>query len=198
MHMFDIIVVSLLIFLSIGGFFRGWIKELFSLFGIVGGVFLGSKLCVAVGKIIAPSVGLIGTSSGAKLLGFCVVFLAVWILSILLAMLFRFLFRNKQMDLADKILGSILSFTKTFLIFSIIFYSLSEIEFVSKKMGPAFEDSATYSLLVKTGSYIIYFYNEMEETPINTDGVDELSTMFTHPFNGGVENQTKTILRRLL
>ena len=43
-NIFDLIVVALITILGLKGLFRGFTKEFFALIGIVGGVFVASRL----------------------------------------------------------------------------------------------------------------------------------------------------------
>ncbi|XPV54343.1 MAG: CvpA family protein [Halarcobacter ebronensis] len=78
---FDIIILSITVLLGLKGLMKGFIKEVFGLVGIIGGIFVASRLSENIGGIIAPILAL-ENGSTIKLIGFIVGLIGFWIILI--------------------------------------------------------------------------------------------------------------------
>jgi membrane protein required for colicin V production len=167
---FDIIVTTLVTLLGLKGLFRGFIKEFFALIGIVGGVFIASRIASNTGEIIANFIP-IDNNNTMLLIGFIVSFIAIWLAVYMLGTVFSKIFSLSGLGVFDKILGFVFGAGKIFLFFSIITYAVSNVEALSKKIKSATGDSVVYPMLVDTGAYIIKIDTQSLQNKIS-DGVD--------------------------
>lgn len=151
---FDIVVIALTLLLGLKGLFRGFIKEVFGLIGIIGGIFVASRLAITVGEMIAPVLALKNESS-IQLMGFIVGLIAFWLLAYVTGLLLSKVFSLSGLGLIDKLFGFIFGAFKVFLIFSIIIYAISQIETIKLKLDESIGNTITYPILVAGGSYII-------------------------------------------
>lgn len=85
---FDIVVIAITLLLGLKGLFRGFIKEVFGLIGIIGGIFIASRLATTVGEIIAPVLALKNDSS-IQLMGFIVGLIAFWLVQLFYLLYFQ-------------------------------------------------------------------------------------------------------------
>ncbi len=79
---FDIISISLIFILGIKGVINGFIKELFGLIGIIGGIFVASRFAQKAGEMISANIYKLDSSATVYLVGFIVVLIIFWILSL--------------------------------------------------------------------------------------------------------------------
>jgi membrane protein required for colicin V production len=181
---FDIVVIAITILLGLKGLFRGFIKEVFGLIGIVGGVFVASRFAADVGELIAPVLAL-EKSSSIELMGFIVGLIVFWIIAYILGLILTKIFSLSGLGIFDKILGFLFGAFKVFLILSIIIYALSQVNAIKEKLDETIGDTMTYPILVSGGSFIIQldkeeFTKEMKNSVDNAvektkETVNELS-----------------------
>ena len=74
---FDIVIVSITVLLGLKGLLRGFIKEVFGLVGIVGGIFVASRMAGEIGNVIAPILALENQAT-IKLIGFVIGLVGFW------------------------------------------------------------------------------------------------------------------------
>jgi membrane protein required for colicin V production len=67
---FDLIIISITLILGLKGLFRGLIKEIFGIIGIIGAIFVASRISKDAGDAIAPILA-IQSEATIKLIGFC-------------------------------------------------------------------------------------------------------------------------------
>ncbi len=79
---FDIISLSLIFILGIKGVINGFIKEVFGLIGIVGGIFVASRFAEQMGQIINKNLYALESNATLYLVGFICVLIIFWILSL--------------------------------------------------------------------------------------------------------------------
>jgi membrane protein required for colicin V production len=77
--MFDVASVGLILFLGIKGILRGFVKEFFSLVGIIGGIYYGSRYAQAVGNYLDTNFLNLQNKSSLYLIGFIALFTTFWL-----------------------------------------------------------------------------------------------------------------------
>lgn len=153
-NIFDIIIVSLTVVLGLKGLFRGFIKEFFALFGIVGGVFIASRLSTQVGETIDKIIPF-DNNNTMILVGFVIAIAIFWILAYIAGVMLSKVFSLSGLGLFDKALGFIFGSMKIFLLFSIIIFAVSQIESINQKLDKNLANSIVFPILKETGAYII-------------------------------------------
>jgi membrane protein required for colicin V production len=156
---FDIVVITITLLLGLKGLFRGFIKEVFGLIGIVGGVFVASRFALDVGQLVAPILAL-EKSSSIELMGFIVGLIVFWIIAYIVGMILTKIFSLSGLGIFDKILGFLFGAFKVFLILSIIIYALSQVNAIKEKLDETIGDTMTYPILVQGGAFIIQLDKE--------------------------------------
>lgn len=151
---FDIVVLVLTLFLGLKGLFKGFIKEAFGFIGIIGGIFVASRMSEKLGTLIQPILGLENEAT-ITLLGFVVGLAGFWIVIYLTGMLLSKITAMSGLGAIDRFLGFVFGGAKIFLIFAIISYAISQVDSFKKTLDEQFASSVTFPLLVKTGSFII-------------------------------------------
>ena len=156
MSMFDAIVIAITLILAIKGFLNGFIKEVFGLIGIIGGIYFAGIYYHQAGMYINNNLLTIPNKSAIDLVGFISVFLLFWIFCIFLGFLFGKIFKISALGFIDKLFGFLFGGLKFFLIISIIVVSLYQIEFLKKEMNKFTKNSILFPYMLKIGEKIIH------------------------------------------
>lgn len=151
---FDIVIVTIIIILALKGLFSGFIREVCSVIGIVGGVLLASRFNVDLSLWINSFLKL-ESQTLLNLIGFMIILGAVWILSLVLAEVVVRFAKFMKLGKLDKILGVFVAGIKIFLILSIILFTFSRINFLSNFTGKLQDSSFCYPIMIKVGDFIV-------------------------------------------
>lgn len=151
---FDMVIVSITVLLGLKGLFRGFIKEVFGLVGIVGGLFVASRVALDVGTLIAPILALENTAT-IKMIGFVLGLVGFWAIVYVLGIILSKIFSASGLGIFDRILGFIFGSAKIFLIFSVIAYALYQMQSFKGLMDKKFATSTTFPFLIETGAFIV-------------------------------------------
>lgn len=165
---FDIVIVTIIIILALKGLFSGFIREVCSVIGIVGGVLLASRFNVDLSLWINSFLKL-ESQTLLNLIGFMIILGAVWILSLVLAEVVVRFAKFIKLGKLDKILGVFVAGIKIFLILSIILFTFSRINFLSNFTGKLQDSSFCYPIMIKVGDFIVKtdFVSEVKNDAIN-------------------------------
>ncbi len=192
---FDVIILGLIMFLGLKGLFRGLVKELFAIFGIIGGIFIASRVASSMGGLIDAIIH-IESQNTMLLIGFVISLIFIWSIAYFLGIFLSTMFTLTGLGIFDKILGFSFAAGKIFLLFSIIFFALSNVEIMSKKMENLKTQSIMYPLLISSGGYIIKLHNEDLQTSVTNklDAVaDGTKTTINEVSNGIVNDKLKSV-----
>lgn len=180
---FDIVISILVLFLGLKGIINGFFKELFGLLGIIGGIFIASRIGKDVGKFINESVLKFENDAAISFTGFLVTFALFWLFMIGVGIIFKKLSSLSGLGIFDKILGFIFSASKFFLIAAVIAYALYNIKAMKENLDSIMKNSSLFPVLVETGSAImkldpIEISDDMNKTinknsEIIEDGIDK-------------------------
>lgn len=152
---FDIIIIVMVIILALKGLFNGFVRELCSTIGIIGGVLIASRFSNNVGEWV-NSVIHIKSETLINLFGFIITLALIWILLLLIAeIIVRFIFvKSVRLGISDKILGVIIAGIKIFLVLSVIFFTFSKINFLSN-VTAKLKNSTLYPIMINIGDFIV-------------------------------------------
>ena len=153
---FDITIGAIVLILGIKGFMSGFIKEVSGLVGLVGGVYLASRLAGDASAFIDTNFIHIENSALLKLLGFLAILTVVWLSATILGSIFSKLTSIGGLGLINRLLGFITGGGKYFIIFALIVTALSNVTLVKDNIGKYVNDSVLYPYLLKTGASIIH------------------------------------------
>ena len=153
-NLFDIIVVALITILGLKGLFRGFTKEFFALVGIVGGVFVASRLSKDSGEIVNSIIPMQNDNT-ILLAGFIVSLVIFWIIAYIIGSALAKVFKMSGLGIFDRLLGFVFGAGKIFLLFAIISYAVSQVKMINDNLAPKLETSIVFPILKETGNYII-------------------------------------------
>lgn len=153
--MFDVISLALVLILGIKGVINGFVKEVFGLLGIIGGIFFASRYAPEAGKMINDHLFAFGNQASLYLFGFVAVLIVFWITCIFLGYLIAQALSLSGLGMIDKLAGFIVGSMKIFLVFSVFAVTLSNIEFIRSRIEPYVAKSMMFPLFLDTGRYIV-------------------------------------------
>ncbi|MAD41216.1 MAG: colicin V synthesis protein [Arcobacter sp.] len=151
---FDMVILGITLVLGLKGLFRGLIKEVFGIIGIIGAIFVASRAANDIGNLIAPFLALENQST-IKLIGFIIGLVGFWIIIYILGVIVSKIFAASGLGLFDRIFGFVFGAAKVFLIFSVISYALYQVQSFKKAIDDKTAGSVVMPHLISTGSYII-------------------------------------------
>ena len=160
--------------LGLKGILNGFFKELFGLVGIVGGIFVGSRVATDVGTLLSNAIFKFDSPAAVNFLGFLVTLALFWGSMIGAGVLFKKFSKMSGLGLMDKILGFVFGSGKFFFIASVIVYAVYNFKAVRDNFP--MEGSIMFPALVETGRIIMHIDGEKIADDINNsidDGVEK-------------------------
>ena len=167
----DLVSIALILFLGIKGILRGFVKEVFGLIGIIGGIFIASKYAQLAGEYADANFLTLQNKSSIYLIGFIAVFILFWIVATFAGSILGKLVNSSGLGIVDKILGFIVGGAKIFLIFSVIIYVLSSIGIFKSSLNSIFEGSIMYPIFKEMGSKIV----QIDPSQLNEKAVEKIN-----------------------
>lgn len=155
LNYFDVIIASVIFILGLKGFINGALKEFFGLLGIIGGVYVASRMADDAAIFISTNFFETDNIAALKLIGFVAILASFWIVSIIIGGVFSKLADISGLGFINRILGFILGGGKYFLIFALITTALSNVELIQENLGKHLESSILYPYLKESGSFLI-------------------------------------------
>lgn len=153
--LFDIISISLILFLGIKGILNGFVKEVFGLLGIIGGIYLASRYAQEAGQLISDHIFKFGNQASLYLFGFIAILIFVWIACIFLGYIIAQVLSISGLGPIDKLAGFVVGSLKIFLVFAVLTVTLTNIEFIKTKLEPYMAKSMMFPIFMQAGNYIV-------------------------------------------
>ena len=153
--MFDLISLALVLILGIKGIINGFVKEVFGLLGIIGGIYFASRYAHEAGKMINDHIFAFSNQASLYLFGFIAVLIVFWITCIFLGYLIAQALSMSGLSMFDKLAGFVIGSMKIFLVFSVLAVTLTNIEFIKSRIEPYVAKSMMFPLFLETGKYIV-------------------------------------------
>ena len=162
---FDLIVGSIILLLGLKGILNGFFKELFGLIGIVGGIFIGSRVAKDVGTFLSDAIFKFDSPAAISFLGFLATLALFWGTMIGVGILFKKFSTMSGLGIMDKVLGFVFGSGKFFFIASVIVFSIYNFKAVRENFN--MEGSFMFPALVETGRIIMHIDGEKVADDIN-------------------------------
>ena len=153
--LFDIVSFSLILFLGIKGILNGFVKEVFGLLGIIGGIYLASRYAQEAGQLISDHIFKFGNQASLYLFGFIAILIFVWIACIFLGYIIAQVLSISGLGPIDKLAGFVVGSLKIFLVFAVLTVTLTNIEFIKTKLEPYMAKSIMFPIFMQAGNYIV-------------------------------------------
>ena len=155
LNYFDLAVGVIILLLGLKGILNGFFKELFGLIGIIGGIFIASRVGDQVGQLLSDAIFKFESEAAISFTGFLFTLALFWALMIASGMLFKKLSAVSGLGPLDRILGFVFGSGKFFLIASVIVYAMYNVNAIRKNLEPAMENSILFGAMVATGGFIM-------------------------------------------
>jgi len=152
---FDIIIGAIVLLLGIKGFMHGFVKEVFGLIGLIGGVYFASRFSPTAAAFIDTNFIHLENQALLKLIGFLVVLIIVWLSATLVGSILSKLTSASGLGFLNRLFGFIVGGGKYFLIFALIVTALSNVSLVKDNLENHVQDSVLYPYLKKAGAFLI-------------------------------------------
>ncbi|WP_323587002.1 CvpA family protein [Aliarcobacter butzleri] len=183
---FDLVIITITLLLGLKGLFRGIIKEIFGIIGIIGAIFVASRISTQTGELIAPIL-VLENQATIKLIGFVIALVIVWVIAYSAGVVVSKIFSASGLGIIDRFFGFLFGMAKIFLIFSVIAYALYQVNSFKKVIDEQFKTSILMPYLLDVGSVIIKL-----DTTALTNNIDKaIETVTDTPST--IQNTTQEI-----
>lgn len=118
MNLFDMVIIVILGFCVIRGIFRGLIKELSSIVGVLAGFIAAYTYYREVAAMLS---NLVSDSAYLNILSFLIIFCVIFFMISIMGVLIKYLLNIAFMGWFDRVCGAIFGMTKGLLIVSVLF-----------------------------------------------------------------------------
>lgn len=193
---FDIIASVIILLLGLKGIINGFFKEVFGLVGIIGGLFVASRVGNEVGQYISDMFLKLDNTSAINFTGFLVTLAAFWLFMILIGGIFKKLSFMSGLGIIDRIFGFVFGAGKFFLIASVIAYATYNIKIAKTTIDESsMKDSVLFPILVKTGGFIMKIDPTEISDDINTK-IDEVKDSVSNNVTKEIKESAKEIVEK--
>ena len=122
MNPFDILIIIILVYCVVRGLFRGLVKEVSSIFGVLGGFFAAYSYYPQIANLLTR---LVTDEAYRNILAFLIIFCCVLILINVLGIIIKYLLNIAFLGWVDRVFGLLFGMTKGILIVSVLFIILT-------------------------------------------------------------------------
>jgi membrane protein required for colicin V production len=152
---FDLVASIIILLLGLKGILNGFFKEIFGLIGIIGGIFVASRVGDQVGEYLNNTIFHFQSDAAVSFTGFLFTLAIFWVVMIIVGVAFKKLSSLSGLGPVDRILGFVVGSGKFFLIAAVIAFALYNIQAVRSTLDSALKGSVLFPVLVETGRYIM-------------------------------------------
>lgn len=199
----DFIILALIALSAIRGFFSGFIRELFGMLGFVLGIAFASRFSSEVGQWFKVKVFDFDSQTLHTLMGFILVFLAVWTIMLFSSWIIDRLVKIAFSKYLNSLLGALFGGIKAFLVIAIILHFIFRLEFMSGVLAhirnycvmyPAMESIASKIAKINVSQHIPKDSQEIEQKLNEAkegliDGVKGLEKQVEQSINQNLQGQ---------
>jgi len=187
---FDLIISIVILLLGLKGIINGLFKEVFGLIGIIGGIFVASRLGGEVGQFLSDLIFKFENSSAISFTGFLTTLAVFWLLMISLGVIFKKLSSLSGLGAIDKILGFVFGASKFFLIAAVIAHAAYNIKAVKSALDDtSLKSSVLFPIMVETGAYIM----KLDPVEIAQD-INNTTTAIQNQAQKAIKTSTQDII----
>ena len=177
---FDTMLGSAIVLLGLKGFINGFIKELFGLFGIIGGTYVGTNYSADIGALVNDEFFHLNNQSAIELTGFLITLVVFLSTLTILGTILTKLSSVSGLGIVNKLFGVLAGNIKFFFIFSILIYIAMNFKVTNDILENSTKDSVLFPILRDTGAYLVKietFKIDEKIEQINTSGQNTLEVV---------------------
>ena len=186
---FDLVASIIILFLGLKGIINGFFKEVFGLVGIVGGIFVASRVGDSVGQFFSDAIFKFENSAAISFTGFLVTFALFWLLMVVAGFAFKKLSSLSGLGPLDKILGFLFGASKFFLIAAVIAHAAYNINAIKTTIDSSMKNSILFPILVETGAFIM----KIDPVEVSED-INNTTKKVQNKINKAVDDSTKAMV----
>ena len=190
---FDIVASIIILLLGLKGIINGFFKEVFGLIGIIGGIFIASRVGDEVGQYLSELIFKFDSNAAISFTGFLATLALFWLFMIAVGFGFKKLSSMSGLGPVDKILGFIFGAGKFFLIAAVIAYAMYNIKAIRTTIDESMGKSILFPILVETGGYIMKLDPVEVSTELNST-MNESAAAMQNKINETINNSTLKIV----
>lgn len=187
---FDLVAAIIILLLGLKGIINGFFKEVFGLVGIIGGIFVASRIGDSVGEQLNNLIFNFSSPAAVSFLGFLTTLALFWLLMVLIGFIFKKLSAMSGLGPIDKILGFVFGASKFFLIAAVIAHAAYSVKAVKSTLDSNMGTSVLFPIMVETGAFIMKMDPVGMSEDINNT-IDEGTTALKEKTQKIVEESTK-------
>ena len=196
LNYFDLVASIIILMLGLKGIVNGFFKEAFGLLGIVGGIFVASRMGNEVGQYLSDSFFKFENSAAIGFTGFLVTLASFWVLMLVLGFAFKKLSSMSGLGPVDKVLGFIFGASKFFLIAAVIAHAAYNIKAVKSTIDSNMQTSVLFPILVETGSFIMKL-DPVEISDEINETIDENVDVLKEKVQEKIDESTQEIVNEV-
>lgn len=171
-NIFDLVAAVIILLLGLKGILNGFFKELFGLIGIIGGIFVASRVGDDVGTFLSDNIFNFDSHAVVSFSGFLLTLALFWLSMVLIGHLFKKLGAVSGLGPVDRIAGFLLGSGKFFLIASVIAFAANNINAVRDNLDDSLHDSVLFPIMVETGGKIM----QLDPAQISDETADAIKS----------------------
>lgn len=171
-NVFDLVAAVIILLLGLKGILNGFFKELFGLLGIVGGIFVASRVGDDVGAFLSDNIFHFDSHAVVSFSGFLLTLILFWLSMVLIGHLFKKLGDLSGLGPVDRIAGFLLGSGKFFLIASVIAFAANNIDAVRDNLHDSLHDSVLFPIMVEAGEKIM----QLDPAQISDETAEAISS----------------------
>jgi len=152
---FDIVASVFILLLGLKGILNGFFKEIFGLIGIIGGIFIASRVGNQVGQVMSDMIFKFENTSAINFTGFLTTLAVFWLFMVIVGQIFKKLSAMSGLGILDRIFGFIFGASKFFLIAAVIAHSVYNLKAIKSTIDENLSTSILFPILVETGGVIM-------------------------------------------
>ncbi|EDZ61147.1 colicin V production protein [Sulfurimonas gotlandica GD1] len=188
---FDLVASVIILMLGLKGILNGFFKEVFGLVGIIGGIFVASRIGDAVGQALSDMIFKFENSAAISFAGFLVTLAIFWFFMIGVGYIFKKLSLLSGLGIFDRILGFVFGASKFFLIAAVIAHAAYNIKAIKSSIDGPMANSFLFPALVSTGAFI------MKLDPVEiSDDINSTIDKVTNEVTKSVKTSTQEVVEK--
>lgn len=196
LNYFDLVAAIIILMLGLKGIINGFFKEVFGLLGIVGGIFVASRMGNQVGQYLSDIFFKFESNAAIGFTGFIATLASFWILMIILGFAFKKLSHMSGLGPMDKVLGFVFGASKFFLIAAVIAHAAYNIKAIKSTIDSSMQTSVLFPILVDTGSFIMKL-DPIEMSDEINETIDENVNAVQGKVDETINNATQDIVNEV-
>lgn len=195
LNYFDLVASVIILLLGLKGIINGFFKEVFGLVGIIGGIFLASRVGDKVGQTLSDMIFKFENHAAISFSGFLVTLAVFWLFMILIGFIFKKLSLLSGLGIFDRILGFLFGASKFFLIAAVIAHAAYNIKAVKSTIDSTMQNSILFPILVSTGAFIMKLDPVEISDDINSN-IDKVTDKVNQEVTDAVKTSTQEIVEK--